>query len=94
MDLGPSPGSWTVVPWFNRVGSYIPEISAKMLEIIAFKSIEINETSNFSQVIPYDFASHSSILMASGLMKKRQLSNFSVLHEIYRTVFCGRNDKF
>ena len=27
MDLGPSPVSWTVVPRFNRVGSYIPESS-------------------------------------------------------------------
>ena len=27
MDLGASPVSWTVVPRFNRVGSYIPENS-------------------------------------------------------------------
>ena len=31
MDLGPYPVSWTVVPRFNRVGSYIPETSTVML---------------------------------------------------------------
>ena len=31
MDLGPSPVSWTVVPRFNRVGSYIPEHSTVVI---------------------------------------------------------------
>ena len=31
MDLGPSPVSWTVVPRFNRVGSYIPKNSTVTL---------------------------------------------------------------
>ena len=35
MDLGPSPVSWTVVPRFNRVGSYIPENSTEKIFIWA-----------------------------------------------------------
>ena len=70
MDLGPSPVSWTVVPRFNRVGSYIAEKSTVALlgglVTLDFFSIVI-EKLPLSLHDYYGVRQRNRVLQASGI---------------------------